>query len=89
MTSIICFVIKIKKYYKKYCKMLQHSIICIYRRGCIELEKRKWNYRNIAISCKAKDLVDKIAEVYGLNRGAYVERLIEKDAAEKGIKLAE
>lgn len=53
------------------------------------MEKRKWNYRNIAISCKAKDLVDKIAEVYGLNRGAYVERLIEKDAAEKGIKLAE
>ncbi len=53
------------------------------------MEKRKWNYRNIAVSCKAKDLVDKIAEVYGLNRGAYIEKLIEKDAAEKGIKLAE
>lgn len=46
-------------------------------------------YRNIAVSCKAKNLVDKIAEVYGFNRGAYVEKLIEKDAAEKGIKIAE
>jgi hypothetical protein len=54
-----------------------------------ELEKRKWNYRNIAVSCKAKDLVDEIRKVYGINRGAYVEMLIEKDAAEKGIKIAE
>lgn len=46
-------------------------------------------YRNIAVSCKAKDLLDRIAEAYGLNRGAYVEKLIEKDAAEKGIKIAE
>ena len=53
------------------------------------MEKRKWNYRNIAISCKAKNLVDEITKAYGLNRGAYVEKLIEKDAAEKGIKIAE
>lgn len=46
-------------------------------------------YRNIAVSCKAKDLLDRIAEAYGLNRGLYVEKLIEKDAAEKGIKIAE
>ena len=52
-------------------------------------ENKKWNYRNIAVSCKAKDLLDKIAEAYSLNRGAYVEQLIKKDAAEKGIKIAE
>lgn len=35
-------------------------------------------YKCIAISCKAKDLVDRIAEAYGYNKGAFVEKLIEK-----------
>ena len=35
-------------------------------------------YRNIAVSCKAKDLLDEIAKVYAINRGAFVEKLIEK-----------
>lgn len=33
-------------------------------------------YRTVAISCKAKDLLDKIAEAYAINRGAFVEKLI-------------
>ena len=39
-------------------------------------------YRTVAISCKAKDLLDKIAEAYAINRGAFVEKLI-VDAHEK------
>lgn len=35
-------------------------------------------YRTVAISCKAKDLLDKIADVYAVNRGMFVEKLIEK-----------
>lgn len=33
-------------------------------------------YRTVAISCKAKDLLDEIAKVYAINRGAFVEKLI-------------
>jgi hypothetical protein len=39
-------------------------------------EKR--TYRTIAISCKAKDLLDEIAKAYAVNRGKFVEKLIEK-----------
>ena len=35
-------------------------------------------YRNIAVSCKVKDLLDEIAKVTGVNRGAFVGKLIEK-----------
>lgn len=35
-------------------------------------------YRTVAISCKAKDLLDEIARVSAINRGAFVEKLIEK-----------
>lgn len=35
-------------------------------------------YRTIAISCKAKDLLDEIAEAYAVNRGAFIEKLIKK-----------
>lgn len=44
-------------------------------------------YRTVAISCKAKDLLDEIAKAYAINRGAFVEKLIEKahkDIVEKG-----
>lgn len=40
------------------------------------MEQKKWNYRNIAVSCKAKDLLEEIAKVAGVNRGAFVEKLI-------------
>lgn len=35
-------------------------------------------YRTVAISCKAKDLLDEIVKVYAVNRGAFVEKLIVK-----------
>ena len=35
-------------------------------------------YRTVAISCKAKDLLDEIAKAYAVNRGAFIEKLIEK-----------
>jgi hypothetical protein len=35
-------------------------------------------YRNIAVSCKAKELLDEIAKAMAVNRGAFVEKLIEK-----------
>ena len=35
-------------------------------------------YRTVAISCKAKDLLDRIADTYGFNKGMYIEKLIEK-----------
>lgn len=35
-------------------------------------------YRCIAVSCKAKDLLDEIAKAMAVNRGAFVEKLIEK-----------
>lgn len=41
--------------------------------------KERKVYRSIAVSCKAKDLLDKIAETYAINRGAFVEKLIEKE----------
>lgn len=40
-------------------------------------EKR--TYRTVAISCKAKDLLDEIAKAYAVNRGKYLEKLIEKE----------
>lgn len=43
------------------------------------MEKKKQYYRNIAISCKAGELIDKIAEITGVNRGAFVAKLIEKE----------
>ena len=43
------------------------------------MEKKKWNYRNIAISCKAGDLLDEIAKFAAVNRGAFIEKLIEKE----------
>lgn len=36
-------------------------------------------YRNIAVSCKAKELLDEIARVASVNRGAFVEKLIERE----------
>jgi hypothetical protein len=35
-------------------------------------------YRTVAISCKAKDLLDRIADTYAVNRGMFIEKLIEK-----------
>ena len=35
-------------------------------------------YRNIAVSCKAKDLLDEIAKAYAISKGAFVEKLIAK-----------
>ncbi len=43
------------------------------------MEKKKQNYRNVAISCKAGELLDKIAEFASVNRGAFVAKLIEKE----------
>lgn len=36
-------------------------------------------FKTIAVSCKAKDLLDEIAKVAAINRGAFVEKLIEKE----------
>lgn len=36
-------------------------------------------YRSIAVSCKAKDLLDEIVKVAAVNRGAFVEKLIERE----------
>lgn len=36
-------------------------------------------YRTIAVSCKAKDLLDEIAEVAAVKKGAFVEKLIERE----------
>lgn len=36
-------------------------------------------FKTIAVSCKAKDLLDEIARVAAINRGAFVEKLIEKE----------
>ena len=36
-------------------------------------------YRTIAISCKAKDLLEEIVKLTAVNRGAYIEKLIEKE----------
>ena len=33
-------------------------------------------YRTVAISCKAKDLLDEITKAYAINRGAFIEKLI-------------
>lgn len=38
----------------------------------------KQKYKCIAVSCKAKDLLDEIAKAMAVNRGAFVEKLIEK-----------
>lgn len=35
-------------------------------------------YRTIAVSCKAKDLLDEIVRVHAVNRGKFIEKLIEK-----------
>ena len=41
-------------------------------------ENRK-TYKAIAVSCKAKDLLDEIVRVAAINRGAFVEKLIERE----------
>lgn len=43
------------------------------------MEKKKWNYRNIAISCKAGDLLDEIAKFAAINKGAFITKLIERE----------
>ncbi len=43
------------------------------------MTKKKQYYRNVAISCKAGELLDKIAEFASVNRGAFVAKLIEKE----------
>lgn len=43
------------------------------------MEKKKWNYRNIAISCKAGDLLDEIAKYAAVNKGAFIAKLIERE----------
>lgn len=43
------------------------------------MTKKKQYYRNVAISCKAGELLDKIAEIALVNRGAFVAKLIEKE----------
>jgi hypothetical protein len=43
------------------------------------MEKKKQYYRNVAISCKAGELLDKISELMAVNRGAFVAKLIEKE----------
>jgi len=36
-------------------------------------------YKAIAVSCKAKDLLDEIVKVAAINRGAFIEKLIERE----------
>ena len=36
-------------------------------------------YRTIAVSCKAKELLEEIVKITAANRGAYVEKLLEKE----------
>lgn len=36
-------------------------------------------YRTISISCKAKDLLEEIVKATAVNRGAFIEKLIEKE----------
>jgi hypothetical protein len=36
-------------------------------------------YKTIAVSCKAKELLDEIARIAAVNRGAFVEKLIERE----------
>ena len=36
-------------------------------------------YRTIAVSCKAKDLLDEIVKMAAVNRGAFIEKLIERE----------
>lgn len=50
-----------------------------------ETTKTKWNYRSIAVSCKAGDLLDEIARIAAINKGAFVEKLIE-EAHDKIVK---
>jgi hypothetical protein len=45
----------------------------------LKMEKKKQYYRNVAISCKAGELLDRIAEIASVNRGAFVAKLIEKE----------
>lgn len=44
----------------------------------MENKERKTTYRTIAVSCKAKDLLNEIAEAYAINRGKFVEKLIKE-----------
>lgn len=39
----------------------------------------KKKYRTIAVSCKAKDLLDEIVKMAAVNRGAFIEKLIERE----------
>ena len=36
-------------------------------------------YRTIAVSCKAKDLLEEIVKMTAVNRGAYIEKLLERE----------
>lgn len=36
-------------------------------------------YRTIAVSCKAKDLLDEIVRMAAVKRGAFIEKLIERE----------
>ena len=36
-------------------------------------------FKTLALSCKAKELLDEIAKVAAVNRGAFVEKLIERE----------
>ena len=36
-------------------------------------------FKTISVSCKAKDLLDEIAKAAAINRGAFVEKLIERE----------
>lgn len=43
------------------------------------MEKKKWNYRTLAISCKAGMLLDEISEQIAVNKGAFIAKLIERE----------
>ena len=36
-------------------------------------------FRTIAVSCKAKDLLDEISRITAVKKGAYIELLIERE----------
>lgn len=50
------------------------------------MEKKEYKqFKNVAVSIECKELLDEIAERFGLNRGKFIEKLI-KEAHQDMIK---
>lgn len=43
------------------------------------MKKPMKQYKSLAISCKAKELLEEIVKATAVNRGAFVEKLIERE----------